>query len=144
PARGHHRPARRRPRAASHRARSAAGGDGAAAGDRRARAARDRALPRAPARRLSTMREAWRTLRGVVRSLRIYYGNRERRAAMERHYGAFIRPGDLVFDVGAHVGDRIAAFRRQKSTRLNSSHVSISYAVFCLKKKKTATTIKHP
>src|SRR5438067_2888210 len=25
----------------------------------------------------------------------------------------------------------------QKSTRLNSSHVSISYAVFCLKKKKT-------
>ena len=61
------------------------------------------------------MREAWRTLRGVVRSLRIYYGNRERRAAMERHYGAFIRPGDLVFDVGAHVGDRIAAFRRLKA-----------------------------
>src|SRR5207249_9990831 len=30
----------------------------------------------------------------------------------------------------AHEGDR-------KSTRLNSSHVSISYAVFCLKKKNT-------
>src|SRR5438067_9522801 len=29
----------------------------------------------------------------------------------------------------------------RKSTRLNSSHVSISYAVFCLKKKKT---IQHP
>src|SRR5207249_11955866 len=28
----------------------------------------------------------------------------------------------------------------RKSTRLNSSHVSISYAVFCLKKKKTKTT----
>src|SRR5699024_11988237 len=28
----------------------------------------------------------------------------------------------------------------RKSTRLNSSHVSISYAVFCLKKKKTLTT----
>src|SRR6266571_1675843 len=26
----------------------------------------------------------------------------------------------------------------RKSTRLNSSHMSISYAVFCLKKKKTA------
>src|SRR3989442_2065829 len=26
----------------------------------------------------------------------------------------------------------------RKSTRLNSSHVRISYAVFCLKKKKTA------
>src|SRR5437868_8955358 len=34
----------------------------------------------------------------------------------------------------------IAARRREldrKSTRLNSSHVSISYAVFCLKKKKS-------
>src|SRR5699024_12625874 len=28
------------------------------------------------------------------------------------------------------------AFLDRKSTRLNSSHVSISYAVFCLKKKK--------
>src|SRR5690606_12826841 len=28
----------------------------------------------------------------------------------------------------------------RKSTRLNSSHVKISYAVFCLKKKKSATT----
>src|SRR5438067_3807817 len=30
----------------------------------------------------------------------------------------------------------------RKSTRLNSSHVSISYAVFCLKKKKKYTKIK--
>src|SRR5207249_9478372 len=30
----------------------------------------------------------------------------------------------------------------RKSTRLNSSHVSISYAVFCLKKKKI--TFYHP
>ncbi len=58
------------------------------------------------------MYEAWRTVRGVVRSLRIYYGHRERRAAMDRLYGRFIEPGDLVFDVGAHVGDRVAAFRR--------------------------------
>src|SRR2546426_7286934 len=29
----------------------------------------------------------------------------------------------------------------RKSTRLNSSHLVISYAVFCLKKKKTNTTI---
>jgi FkbM family methyltransferase len=56
--------------------------------------------------------DRWRTARGVVRSLRIYYGNRERRAAMERLYRRFVRPGDLVFDVGAHVGDRVAAFRR--------------------------------
>src|SRR3712207_7168787 len=29
----------------------------------------------------------------------------------------------------------------RKSTRLNSSHVNISYAVFCLKKKKTLTNV---
>jgi FkbM family methyltransferase len=58
------------------------------------------------------MREAWRTVRGVLRSLRIYYGDRGRRNAMDRLYGRFITPGDLVFDIGAHVGDRIAAFRR--------------------------------
>src|SRR5207249_9606818 len=31
---------------------------------------------------------------------------------------------------------KVDAFKDRKSTRLNSSHVSISYAVFCLKKKK--------
>src|SRR5258705_9919165 len=40
----------------------------------------------------------------------------------------------LVAD-GAQDGDR-------KSTRLNSSHLGISYAVFCLKKKKITTGIK--
>src|SRR5690625_5899277 len=30
--------------------------------------------------------------------------------------------------------------RDRKSTRLNSSHVAISYAVFCLKKKKAQST----
>src|SRR4051794_41678896 len=32
----------------------------------------------------------------------------------------------------------------RKSTRLNSSHPSISYAVFCLKKKKTARRVTPP
>src|SRR4051812_32716543 len=32
-----------------------------------------------------------------------------------------------------------AAYTDRKSTRLNSSHMSISYAVFCLKKKKKKT-----
>src|SRR5207253_6334461 len=32
--------------------------------------------------------------------------------------------------------------RDRKSTRLNSSHVAISYAVFCLKKKKRAAQLK--
>src|SRR5690606_41291562 len=34
---------------------------------------------------------------------------------------------------------RTRASEDRKSTRLNSSHVKISYAVFCLKKKKTRT-----
>src|SRR5690625_5867543 len=38
----------------------------------------------------------------------------------------------LIRRYGAPVGDR-------KSTRLNSSHVAISYAVFCLKKKNTTS-----
>src|SRR5690625_6859076 len=37
---------------------------------------------------------------------------------------------------------RTAAADR-KSTRLNSSHVAISYAVFCLKKKKDVMTVNH-
>src|SRR5690349_23576384 len=35
--------------------------------------------------------------------------------------------------------DRIGRDEDRKSTRLNSSHVEISYAVFCLKKKKLTT-----
>src|SRR5689334_24660409 len=41
----------------------------------------------------------------------------------------------------AEVGTPIATDR--KSTRLNSSHSSISYAVFCLKKKKTKNNVKN-
>src|SRR5699024_12775850 len=38
-------------------------------------------------------------------------------------------------------GCRLGKKRDRKSTRLNSSHVSTSYAVFCLKKKKRKTII---
>jgi FkbM family methyltransferase len=56
--------------------------------------------------------EGLRTARAIIRSLRIYYGDRPRAAAMDRLHGLFVRRGDLVFDVGAHVGDRVASFRR--------------------------------
>src|SRR3989442_9886634 len=50
--------------------------------------------------------------------------------------------------LGGHIGDmsrlheqpRAASDGDRKSTRLNSSHVRISYAVFCLKKKKNNAT----
>src|SRR2546429_2723561 len=38
---------------------------------------------------------------------------------------------------GVHLGRGARVFADRKSTRLNSSHGYISYAVFCLKKKKT-------
>src|SRR5436305_4340313 len=37
----------------------------------------------------------------------------------------------------SYKSSRVHLKRDRKSTRLNSSHVRISYAVFCLKKKKT-------
>ncbi len=58
------------------------------------------------------MFDSVRVARGVIRSLRIYYGDRQRRSALDRHYARFVAKDDLVFDVGSHVGDRVAAFRR--------------------------------
>src|SRR5258707_8030207 len=51
-------------------------------------------------------------------------------------------PQGLVAEAGRRTGERTGVddqLRQQedrKSTRLNSSHANISYAVFCLKKKK--------
>ncbi len=48
----------------------------------------------------------------LSRSLEVYYGDTPREDAMDALYARFVRPGDLAFDVGSHVGDRIGAFRR--------------------------------
>src|SRR3712207_7149224 len=44
-------------------------------------------------------------------------------------------PGSLEEETGELVSS--SADKDRKSTRLNSSHANISYAVFCLKKKKS-------
>src|SRR5256885_9250133 len=46
--------------------------------------------------------------------------------------------GDRARDpqIQAFLGEEALVLRDRKSTRLNSSHLVISYAVFCLKKKK--------
>src|SRR2546430_9759459 len=70
--------------------------------------------------------------------LHLIHGGAAARVAFRTAAGA-----DLVLDAGTRPAarrlGRIAAPRHQdrKSTRLNSSHSQISYAVFCLKKKKT-------
>lgn len=46
------------------------------------------------------------------RSLEFYYGDPEHEAAMDAFYARFVKAGDLVFDIGSHVGDRIGSFRR--------------------------------
>lgn len=51
-------------------------------------------------------------LAGVFRSLQIYHGAHAPKAAMDALYAHYMAPGDLVFDVGAHVGDRVSSFRR--------------------------------
>ena len=47
---------------------------------------------------------------GLIRSLAIYRFNPVRRIQSYRHYRPFMGPGDLCFDIGAHVGDRVATF----------------------------------
>src|SRR2546426_8561658 len=54
----------------------------------------------------------------------------DRRRAVVVRQNLTRRQLEVVADRRVRVGDR-------KSTRLNSSHLVISYAVFCLKKKKT-------
>src|SRR3712207_7012124 len=48
---------------------------------------------------------------------------------LERRLRARLVPGERDEEAESH--------QDRKSTRLNSSHANISYAVFCLKKKKT-------
>src|SRR5690242_6512470 len=75
---------------------------------------------------------------GVITSASV---NARRLAGTEAPSVAVLRPGadgvsltvvaSAPLPLAGDVSDR-------KSTRLNSSHMSISYAVFCLKKKKTS------
>src|SRR3712207_7564265 len=55
---------------------------------------------------------------------------------------AFCASGD-PFDPALHEAVMHDTSADRKSTRLNSSHANISYAVFCLKKKKL-TTASYP
>lgn len=52
------------------------------------------------------------TTKGIARSIKTYYRDAARTARMDRLNAAFVRPGDMAFDIGAHVGDRIASYRR--------------------------------
>src|SRR3989449_9103196 len=57
-------------------------------------------------------------------------------ALRSRHWEGLVAVGDVYRRLGGLGGFKKAAEVDRKSTRLNSSHGYISYAVFCLKKKK--------
>jgi len=49
---------------------------------------------------------------GLLRSIAVYYGNPLKLRRMQRFYAQFIAPGDLCFDLGAHVGNRLFVWSR--------------------------------
>jgi FkbM family methyltransferase len=54
------------------------------------------------------VRRAW----GMARSLVMYHGIPGRQRRMRSFYGQFLKAGDVGFDIGAHVGSRVRAWRR--------------------------------
>ncbi|ODN70980.1 FkbM family methyltransferase [Methylobrevis pamukkalensis] len=52
---------------------------------------------------------------GLARSLLVYHGQPWRTRALRRFYGALVPPGALVFDIGAHVGNRSRILLAQKA-----------------------------
>src|SRR3712207_7322080 len=84
-------------------------------------------------------------------ALPIWVISTEARAQVLERYGrlpdavaACVGGGSNALGIFADfIPDTDVALQDRKSTRLNSSHANISYAVFCLKKKKKQNTVVH-
>src|SRR6266508_4683078 len=85
----------------------------------------------------------------VVRGFLFFCSSRRRHTRWPRDWSSDVCSSDLVVLMGSgrhEILERVKTMETtftgrcrlldRKSTRLNSSHVAISYAVFCLKKKK--------
>src|SRR3712207_8432056 len=70
----------------------------------------------------------------LFRSRRTYLPGGYERGGNTKTHGIVRAEVTIRDDLPAHL--RHGIFADRKSTRLNSSHANISYAVFCLKKKK--------
>lgn len=64
---------------------------------------------------------------GLFRSLVSYYGNPLKLRQMQRFYAQFIQPGQLCFDIGAHVGNRLLTW-----SRLGARIVGVEPQPICL------------
>src|SRR2546430_13369249 len=79
-----------------------------------------------------------------------FFSSRRRHTRFDCDWSSDVCSSDLVLNAGfieqtSQLFDVLPCGRTRvldrKSTRLNSSHSQISYAVFCLKKKKTRTIL---
>src|SRR2546430_9258186 len=82
-----------------------------------------------------------------------FFSSRRRHTRFDCDWSSDVCSSDLHLadrrlEIGAQAGGVEGLFQNKigdrKSTRLNSSHSQISYAVFCLKKKKTALAHRSP
>src|SRR2546426_7901000 len=81
------------------------------------------------------------SLHDALPIFRVPDADAERRRAVARGRAGADRGSCRAVPAARGAGRRGAASRDRKSTRLNSSHLVISYAVFCLKKNtKTSRT----
>src|SRR3712207_7891422 len=76
-------------------------------------------------------------------SMLYYKGQCEYYSAMNKS-GLTLNPSEFIFcsdpNIDTYINKNNLTNSDRKSTRLNSSHANISYAVFCLKKKKITNT----
>src|SRR5207302_9701916 len=77
--------------------------------------------------------------RGAGRHRASADGGARRQGNRARHQRRDRERADQTGDARNRTGHQRPVVQDRKSTRLNSSHVKISYAVFCLKKKKSRT-----
>lgn len=73
-------------------------------------------------------RQSIRAQRGLARSVITYYGIPWRHRQLVNLYRTFIAPGDLCFDVGAHVGNRVRAW-----TSIGARVVALEPQPICLR-----------
>lgn len=64
---------------------------------------------------------------GIIRSMLMYYGKPFNRRKLKRFYSQFIKEGDLCFDIGAHLGNRIDAW-----SNLNAKTIAVEPQPQCL------------
>src|SRR2546422_3433756 len=83
----------------------------------------------------------FRSLGDIEHGARVVKGDQPARSLLQVAVRSAVEPVAALAVDGLEVGDDVLESRDRKSTRLNSSHGYISYAVFCLKKKKTKTSL---